>query len=60
MTRILHYIGSVGRESNGATMPEYTLMVALIAVVCIIAVGLVGTAANGQFNTIANAIQNAP
>ena len=34
---------SVARDDDGATMVEYGLMVALIAVVCIAAVTLVGT-----------------
>ena len=48
------------RDDEAATMPEYALMVALIAVVCIVAVGLIGTQANAKFNAIATAIQNAP
>jgi Flp pilus assembly pilin Flp len=40
-------------------MPEYALMVALIAVVCIIAVTAVGVAANGQFTAIGQAIAGA-
>ena len=46
-------------DDEAATMPEYALMVALIAVVCIVAVGLVGTQANLKFQAIANALQAA-
>ncbi|GAC1405399.1 MAG: hypothetical protein NVSMB64_10190 [Candidatus Velthaea sp.] len=43
-------------DEEGATMVEYGLIVALIAVVCIAAVILVGTRLSGQFNTVANQI----
>jgi pilus assembly protein Flp/PilA len=41
----------VGRE-EGATMVEYGLMLALIAVVCIAAVTTVGTKANTIFTSV--------
>ena len=41
------------RSEEGATMVEYGLMVALIAVVCIAAVTLLGTNLSAQFDTIA-------
>jgi pilus assembly protein Flp/PilA len=44
------------REEEGATMVEYGLMVALIAVVCIAAVTLLGGNLAVIFNQIANAI----
>ena len=43
-------------EEEGATMVEYGLMLALIAVVCIAAVTLIGTNANTMFTTIAGAL----
>ena len=43
-------------DERGATMVEYGLMVALIAVVCLVAVGLIGTNLNTIFNKIANAV----
>jgi pilus assembly protein Flp/PilA len=42
------------RDEDGATMVEYALMLALIAVVCIAAVTTIGTGANGMFTKIAN------
>ena len=39
------------KDESGATMVEYGLMLALIAVVCIAAVKTVGTSASGVFNT---------
>lgn len=43
-------------DDAGATMVEYGLIVALIAVVCITAVVLIGTRLSGQFTTVANQI----
>jgi pilus assembly protein Flp/PilA len=45
------------RDEEGASLVEYVLMVALIAVVCIAAVTLLGQAAQAKFNTTANAIK---
>jgi len=44
------------REDEGATAPEYGLMVALIAVVIIGAVTLLGTNLRGTFNQVAGSI----
>jgi pilus assembly protein Flp/PilA len=41
----------VGRE-EGATMVEYGLMLALIAVICLVAVTQVGTGSQGTFNSV--------
>ncbi|GAC1419554.1 MAG: hypothetical protein NVSMB5_11500 [Candidatus Velthaea sp.] len=43
-------------DEEGATMVEYGLIVALIAVVCIAAVILIGTRLSSQFNSVANQI----
>ncbi len=43
-------------DESGATMVEYGLLLALIAVVCIVAVGLVGTNASTLFNNIAGSL----
>lgn len=44
------------RDERGATMVEYGLMVALIAVICIAAVTLIGTNLRTTFEAIAAAI----
>ena len=44
------------KEDEGATMPEYALMVSLIAVFCIIAVTAVGTNAEAIFQAVAAAL----
>lgn len=45
------------KDESGATMVEYGLMVALIAVVCIAAVTLIGTNLNTMFGTVSTAIE---
>ena len=54
MQRLLMQAKRFMRDEDGATMVEYALMLALIAVVCIVAVTAIGTGANGMFNLIAN------
>lgn len=41
------------KDEEGATMVEYALMLALIAIVCIVAVTLIGTNANNVFDNCA-------
>lgn len=53
MTRVKTLLGRFVRKDDAATMVEYALMLSLIAVVCIIAVTLIGTNANTIFNNIA-------
>jgi len=43
-------------EERGASLVEYALLVALIAVVCIAAVSLLGTNASEKLNTAATSI----
>ena len=42
------------KDEEGATMVEYALMLALIAIVCITAVTAIGTSANTTFNNAAS------
>jgi pilus assembly protein Flp/PilA len=54
MTKLLVTVKSfLTRKEEGATMVEYGLMLALIAVVCLVAVTTVGTGANTIFTNIA-------
>jgi pilus assembly protein Flp/PilA len=43
-------------EDRGASLVEYALLVALIAVVCIAAVTLLGNNASSKFNSTASSI----
>jgi pilus assembly protein Flp/PilA len=45
-----------GDDERGASLVEYALLVALIAVVCIAAIGLLGREANSSFESTGNAI----
>jgi pilus assembly protein Flp/PilA len=42
----------IARDETGATAVEYGMMVALIAAVIVVAVGLLGTKVNAAFTTI--------
>jgi pilus assembly protein Flp/PilA len=44
------------RDEEGQDLLEYALLVALIALVCVTAIGLAGTQVQTVFNQIANAI----
>jgi pilus assembly protein Flp/PilA len=45
-------------DRRAVTMLEYAIMAALIAGVCVVGVGLIGTNAETMFNTIAGKITN--
>ena len=53
MVRMSQVMERFVREDDAATMPEYALMVAFIALVCIAAVTLVGGNVNGRFGQLA-------
>ncbi|MDZ7677797.1 MAG: Flp family type IVb pilin [Acidimicrobiales bacterium] len=46
-------------SERGASLVEYALLVALIAVVCIAAITLLGTAASEKFESVESAISGA-
>jgi pilus assembly protein Flp/PilA len=45
-----------GDDERGASLVEYALLVALIAVVCIIAITFLGNQANDKFSTVGSAV----
>ena len=45
-----------GETERGASLVEYALLVALIAVVCIVAVTFLGTSASTKFNKVGSSI----
>lgn len=47
-----------GDDERGASLVEYALLVALIAVVCIVAVTFLGNSAKDKFNTVGSSIGN--
>ena len=56
MTRIAAKLRTLRGSDEGATMVEYGLMVALIAVVVLLAVGPLGTAISGMFAYVTTSI----
>jgi pilus assembly protein Flp/PilA len=54
--QLVAYLESRLRREEGATMVEYGLMVALIAVVALVAVTTLGVNVSGKFGDIANAV----
>jgi pilus assembly protein Flp/PilA len=47
------------KDEEGATMVEYGLMVALIAIVCIVVITSLGSQLNIKFNQVATAVSAA-
>jgi pilus assembly protein Flp/PilA len=57
MARLLRRLGHRAfRKEEGATLAEYGLLLALIAVVCIAAVTLLGTSLSSMFTSIAGSV----
>jgi pilus assembly protein Flp/PilA len=59
MTHVAAWVRRFVKSDEAATMPEYALMIALIAVVCIAAVTAIGTQASTKFNNVATTIGGA-
>ncbi len=47
-----------GDSERGASLVEYALLVALIAVVCIVAVTFLGSSGKSKFNKVGSSISN--
>ena len=45
-------------DERGASLVEYALLVALIAVVCIVAITFLGGSASSQFNNVGSSMNN--
>ncbi len=56
LSMLMHRAADRIREEKGAALAEYGLLVALIAVVCIVAITLLGENISAAFNTIAGEI----
>jgi pilus assembly protein Flp/PilA len=52
--KLRHLLTDKGQE--GATLAEYGLLLALIAVVCLAAISLLGTQISSMFNTLAGSV----
>jgi pilus assembly protein Flp/PilA len=53
------WLSALIRDEEGASLVEYILLVALIAVVSIVAITFLGKAAKGKFEYTANTINSA-
>jgi pilus assembly protein Flp/PilA len=45
-----------GNSERGASLVEYALLVALIAVICIVAIAFLGKAASSKFSTVGSSV----
>jgi len=53
---MLHLLNSLIRDEDAATMVEYGLLVALIAMVALVGVSALGINVNTLFNTVAGSV----
>jgi pilus assembly protein Flp/PilA len=56
--RLAQIVRARAHNERGASLVEYALLVALIAVVCIVAITFVGTNASQTFSNVGNSIGN--
>lgn len=52
------WLKAQAKTERGASLVEYALLVALIAVVCITAVTMLGSSASDKFSEISSAVDN--
>jgi pilus assembly protein Flp/PilA len=53
---LVTYLRTLARRDEGQDLLEYALLVALIALVCTVAIGTAGTNVNGIFTRIATSL----
>ena len=57
LTTIVPYVRArFGNTERGAALVEYALLLALIAVVCIVALSALGGKASSKFDTVGNSL----
>jgi pilus assembly protein Flp/PilA len=56
MSKFLSPLRKLMAREEAATMVEYGLMLALIAVVCLVAVSSVGTGANSMYSSVSGSL----
>ena len=59
MRQLANKIVNFLKAEDGPTAVEYAVMLALIVVVCLVAITALGTAANKTFDTVGKAISSA-
>ena len=55
--RLVQRLVQGGRDERGATLVEYALMITLLAVVCIVAVSILGSNTSRTFSQVGSALQ---
>jgi pilus assembly protein Flp/PilA len=53
---VTHLRARLGTDERGASLVEYALLVALIAVICIVAIAFVGQSASSKFSTVGSSV----
>jgi pilus assembly protein Flp/PilA len=53
---VTHLRARLGTDERGASLVEYALLVALIAVICIVAIAFLGQSASTKFSTVGSSI----
>jgi pilus assembly protein Flp/PilA len=56
MTKLFKSATTLIRDEDGASLAEYGLLLALIAVVCIAAIAIVGTNISKMFSAVAGSL----
>jgi len=56
MTKLLKASTKLFRDEEGASLAEYGLLLALIAVICIAAIAILGTKVSSMFSDTANGV----
>lgn len=54
-----HIRARFARGERGASLVEYALLVALIAIVCLVAIAFLGSSASTRFSNVGSAVGNA-
>ena len=58
MAKFVQPVVNFLQAEDGPTAVEYAVMLALIVVVCLVAITALGTAANKTFTTVGNAVSS--
>jgi pilus assembly protein Flp/PilA len=49
----------IAHDERGASLVEYALLVALIAIVCLVAIAFLGSSASQRFSSVGSSVGNA-
>jgi len=59
MNRLMQKVVTFLKKEDGPTAVEYAVMLALIIVVCLVAITTLGSQANNTFSNVGNKLQSA-